>query len=82
MKFGLAFIRGEGLIPSPLGRETNCSPLSMLGIKPETNTSGERNTPLLAAGYFIVYLLKLFLLFYLYINLYANPYALQNNLVL
>ena len=47
------FIRGEGLIPRPLGRETNRSPLSMLGIKPETNTSGERNTPLLAAGYFI-----------------------------
>ena len=52
--FIVFFIRGEGLIPRPFGRETNCSPLSMLGIKPETNTSGERNTPLLAAGDFIV----------------------------
>ncbi|MCL2138282.1 MAG: hypothetical protein FWH41_01995 [Treponema sp.] len=41
----ISFIRGEGLIPRPLGRDKNFSPLSMLGIKPETNTSGERRYP-------------------------------------
>ena len=51
------FIRGEGLMPNPLrgmalGRESNSSSFGILGIKPETNSSGERNT-LLAAGYFI-----------------------------
>ncbi|MCL2139113.1 MAG: hypothetical protein FWH41_06235, partial [Treponema sp.] len=37
----------------PLGRESNGSSFGTLGIKPESNSSGERNTPLLAAGYFI-----------------------------
>ncbi|MCL2139239.1 MAG: hypothetical protein FWH41_06875, partial [Treponema sp.] len=44
----LPFIRGEGLMPRPLGRESNGSSFGTLGIKPESNSSGERNTPLLA----------------------------------